>query len=90
MAASDADEPKLSFRNVAYFDTHFNLVKSIDADSSLVLLQPSDTTIKVMNWRTERRASLALLAPAGVHVSISPSESELWGIRIVVVTTYCL
>ena len=77
--ASDADEPKLSFRNVAHFDTHFNTINSIDVDSSLVLLQLSDTIIEVMDWRTERRANVALLPePAEVLVSTSSSESESW------------
>ncbi|KAG8215083.1 hypothetical protein J3R82DRAFT_8504 [Butyriboletus roseoflavus] len=74
MNASDADDPKLSFRDVAYFDTRSNTIQGFDVDSCLVLLELSHIEIEVVNWRTDTRSIVALRHDAlGPMVSIMPS-----------------
>lgn len=80
----DTGEP-LKFRDVAYLDTHFNNVNSIDPESCLVLLQLSHAIVEVVDWRTERRASVIVHQQViAEHVSI------LFSVRVVVSYSICV
>lgn len=84
---SDADGPKLSFRDVAYFDTNLNKVCSIDPDSCLALLRLSHSTFQVVDWRTENQSNIPFLQDLP-HVSIPPSFCYRVVIRVLQVVMH--
>ncbi|KAG9309441.1 hypothetical protein JVU11DRAFT_10410 [Chiua virens] len=60
-SVSDTDKSNLSFRDEAYFDTHLYVIKSMDAETCTVILEASDTSIVVVNWRQKNQSGFSLL-----------------------------
>ncbi|KAF8548855.1 hypothetical protein OG21DRAFT_669641 [Imleria badia] len=78
LTTSNAEEV-FKFRDVAYLDTHFNNIDSIDPESCLVLLQLSNAIIEVVDWRTEARASV-LVHQQGIEEH--PNRNYVHALRI--------